>query len=99
MYKIHTANNGLSAWWLTGGNHALRFLYISSEAYIRNMLSKTLLKATLTVFIFFIGFALISVGFVTINKVWAAINIGLGTCLILAAIVIAVRGFRSRMRE
>ena len=58
-----------------------------------------MLKATLTVFIFFIGIALISVGFVTISKVWVAIDIGLGACLVLAAIVIAVRGFRSRLRE
>jgi len=63
------------------------------------MLSKTLLKATLTVFVFFVGIALISVGCVTINKVWVCIDIGLGAGCIVAAIVIAIMGFRKRLRD
>jgi len=58
-----------------------------------------MLKATLTVFIFFIGIALVSVGYVTVSKVWVAIDIGLGACLLLGAIVIAIMGFRKRLRE
>jgi len=58
-----------------------------------------MLKPTLTVFIFFVGIALVSVGYVTVSKVWVAIDIGLGACLILGAIVIAIMGFRKRLRE
>ena len=58
-----------------------------------------MLKATLTVFIFFTGIAFISVGCVTVSKVWVSIDIGLGICLILSAIIFAIIRAMRRLRN
>jgi len=58
-----------------------------------------MLKPTLTVFIFFIGIAFISVGCVTISEVWLDIDIGLGASLILCSAVLAIIGVIKKMRE
>jgi len=57
-----------------------------------------MLKATLTVFVFFIGIALISVGCVTVNKVWVGIDISFGAGCILGSSVFAWIRVMKRIR-
>jgi hypothetical protein len=57
-----------------------------------------MLKATLTVFVFFIGIAFISVGYVTVSKIWVCIDIGLGISCILGSSVFAWIRVMKRIR-
>jgi hypothetical protein len=49
-----------------------------------------MLKGTLTVFVFFIGIAFISVGFVTKTDVWREADISLGVCLIFGSAILGI---------